>query len=54
MKRKTLVNALTGYRNMEKQKIIDILQELNIDERIRAEQLSLEQFVEIYEKTLKG
>lgn len=50
MKRKTLVNALTGYKNKEKQEIINILQELNINEKVRAEQLTLEQFVKIYEK----
>lgn len=50
MKRKTLVNALTGYKNKEKQDIINILQELDINERVRAEQLTLEQFVKIYEK----
>ena len=50
MKRKTLVNALTGYKNKEKQDIINILKELDINERVRAEQLTLEQFVKIYEK----
>ena len=50
MKRKTLVNALAGYKNKEKQEIINVLQELDINERVRAEQLTLEQFVKIYEK----
>lgn len=50
MKRKTLVNALTGYKNKEKQDIINILRELNFNEKVRAEQLTLEQFVKIYEK----
>ena len=50
MKRKTLVNALTGFQNKEKGDIINILNELNINEKVRAEQLSLEDFVRIAEK----
>lgn len=50
MKRKTLVNALAGFRNKEKSDIINILNELNIDEKVRAEQLSLEDFVRISQK----
>lgn len=50
MKRKTLVNALVDYKDKEKQDIINILKELDINERVRAEQLTLEQFVKIYEK----
>ena len=47
MKRKTLVNALAGYKNKSKQDIINILNELGIDERVRAEQLKIEEFVKI-------
>lgn len=47
MKRKTLVNALAGFNNKEKSEIIDILKELNINEKVRAEQLSLDDFVKI-------
>lgn len=54
MKRKTLVNALVGYKNKEKQDIINVLQDLGINEKVRAEQLTLEQFVKIYNKILKG
>ena len=50
MKRKTLVNALAGFQNKEKNDIINILNELNINEKVRAEQLSLEDFVKIAEK----
>lgn len=50
MKRKTLVNALAGFQNKEKSDIINILNELNIDEKVRAEQLSLEDFVRISQK----
>lgn len=53
MKRKTLVNALVDYKDKEKQDIINILKELDINERVRAEQLTLEQFVKIYEKIWK-
>lgn len=50
MKRKTLVNALAGFQNKQKNDIINILNELNINEKVRAEQLSLEDFVKIAEK----
>ena len=47
LKRKTLKNNLSNY-NWEKVK--SILEELNLPENIRAEQLSLEQFIEISNK----
>ena len=47
-RRKTLINALTnGNFFNNKQEIEEMLQELNIDKKIRGEKLTLEQFAEI-------
>ena len=47
-RRKTLINALQNTEMcQEKEKLKKILQELNIDERVRGEALTLEQFIEI-------
>ena len=43
-KRKTLVNSLSNSGISSKETLENILNELGIDTRIRAEQLSLEQF----------
>ncbi len=50
MKRKTLVNALTGYKNKTKQEVIEMLKELEINEKARAEELSLFDFARITER----
>lgn len=46
-KRKTLVNSLSSGGNISKEKIHEILNELGLDEKIRAEKLTLEQFSKI-------
>lgn len=47
-KRKTLVNSLCNGRILEnKEKVEEMLRKLNIDLKIRAEKLTLEQFAEI-------
>ena len=46
-KRKTLLNSLSNSNIIEKSDLEIILQELNIDTKIRAEQLSLEEFAKI-------
>ena len=47
-RRKTLINALQNTEVCDdKEKLKEILKELNIDERIRGEALTLEQFIEI-------
>ena len=47
-RRKTLINALQNTEVCDdKEKIKDILKILNIDERVRGEALSLDQFIEI-------
>ena len=46
-KRKTLVNSLSSSGKFNKESLINILEKLGIDERIRAEKLTLEQFVDI-------
>lgn len=51
-RRKTLVNALQNSGLFEsKEKIENVLQQLNIDKRIRGEALTIEQFAEIANKT---
>ena len=47
-RRKTLLNALQNTEVCEdKEKLKDILKELNIDERVRGEALSLDDFIDI-------
>ena len=46
-KRKTLVNALVNGKITDKDTILKILSELNIDSKIRPEQLSLDDFANI-------
>ena len=46
-KRKTLLNSLSNSNIIEKSDLEKILQELNIDTKIRAEQLSFEEFAKI-------
>ena len=47
-KRKTLLNSLTnGKVFSDKQQGIQVLKELNLEENVRPEQLSLEKFMEI-------
>ena len=46
-RRKTLVNSLANSKIATKQKIEQILDELNIEKNIRAENLTMEQFAEI-------
>ena len=44
-RRKTITNSLSN--TVEKEKLLNILKELGIDENIRGEKLSLEQFAQI-------
>lgn len=47
-RRKTLINALQNTEVCDdKERLKDILKELNIDERVRGEALTLERFIEI-------
>ncbi len=53
-RRKTLLNALTNTKVfMSKEEGIEILKELNLDENIRAEKLTLEDFAQITNKILR-
>ena len=53
-RRKTLLNALTNTKVfMSKEEGIEILKELDLDENIRAEKLTLEDFAQITNKILK-
>ena len=49
MRRKTLVNNLTGWRGVSRDDVVRALAAVGIDERVRAETLSLEQFERIRE-----
>lgn len=49
-RRKTLVNSLSNSGFIEKNKIIEILKQLNINENIRAEKLSIQDFANIANK----
>ena len=49
-RRKTLVNSLSNSGYIEKNKIIEILEKLNINENIRAEKLSIQDFANIANK----
>lgn len=49
-RRKTLLNAVSNNGLAEKEKMLEILKELNIDERIRGERLSIEQFAKISDR----
>lgn len=52
-RRKTLLNALTNTKVfMSKEEGLSILKDLNLDENVRAENLSLEDFAEITNKIL--
>ena len=46
-RRKTLVNSLSNSGFIEKNKITEILKQLNINENIRAEKLSIQDFANI-------
>ena len=53
-RRKTLLNALTNTKVfISKEEGIEILKELNLDENIRAEKLTIEDFAQITNKILK-
>jgi len=47
MRRKTLVNNLISNNNIPKQQVIQALQQLSLDEKIRGEALSVQQFVQL-------
>jgi len=48
-RRKTFVNALYGFEELDKSEIITMLEELHIDTRIRGEKLTMEEYREITE-----
>lgn len=43
-RRKTLINNLTGFHNLNRQEITELLQKSNIDPKRRAETLSIEEY----------
>ena len=46
-KRKTLANALTSSKLLDKNQIQEILHQMGLDEKIRGEKMTMEQFAEI-------
>lgn len=46
-KRKTLANALTSSKMLQKEQIQQILQKMGLDEKIRGEKITIEQFAEL-------
>ena len=48
-RRKTLVNSLSGspYMNLSKEKIIEALEKMKLNDKIRGEKLSIEQIIEL-------
>lgn len=46
-KRKTLANALTSSKILQKEQIQQILKEMKIDEKVRGEKITIEQFAEL-------
>jgi 16S rRNA A1518/A1519 N6-dimethyltransferase RsmA/KsgA/DIM1 with predicted DNA glycosylase/AP lyase activity len=49
MRRKKLVNNLTGWRNHSRQDILGALQRAGIEAGARAEELSLDDFARLHE-----
>ena len=50
LRRKTLLNGLANAGIASKEKLKEILQELNLSENVRGESLGIEQFAEIANK----
>ena len=48
-RRKTLVNSLSGspYLDLSKDKIIDVLKQMELNEKVRGEKLNIEQIAEL-------
>lgn len=48
-RRKTLVNSLSGspYLDLSKDKIIDVLKQMELNEKVRGEKLNIEQIIEL-------
>lgn len=49
-RRKTLINCLENFYGLPKQKIKDILTQNNLDQNIRGEMLTIENFIELAQK----
>ena len=49
-RRKTLINAISNSGLLEKNKIKEILNQLGIDERVRGEELKIEDFKNILDR----
>ena len=49
-RRKNILNSISSGMKISKEKMLEILQNCNINKNLRAENLTLENFIEIYEK----
>lgn len=51
-RRKKMINSITSNKelNISKDRMLNIYKELNISENVRAEEISIEDFIKIYEK----
>lgn len=49
-RRKNILNSVSSGMKISKEKMLEILQNCNINKNLRAENLTLENFIEIYEK----
>jgi 16S rRNA A1518/A1519 N6-dimethyltransferase RsmA/KsgA/DIM1 with predicted DNA glycosylase/AP lyase activity len=48
MRRKKLINNLIGFRELTRNQAIEAMRRANIDEGVRAEALSLEEFARLH------
>jgi 16S rRNA (adenine1518-N6/adenine1519-N6)-dimethyltransferase len=48
MRRKKLINNLIGFRELTRNQAIEAMRRANIDEGVRAEELSLEEFAQLH------
>ena len=51
MRRKKLVNNLTGWREMTREQVLEAMQHAGIDPDARAETLSLQDFDRLYQNS---
>jgi 16S rRNA (adenine1518-N6/adenine1519-N6)-dimethyltransferase len=52
-RRKKLINSLSGVYDLDKESYSNILRNLGIDDNVRAQELSLQQWYELYNQIRK-
>ena len=53
MRRKTILNCLSSFTDIDKQDIEKILKDSNIDSMLRPDKISLDTYIELSKKFLK-